>query len=314
MAEIFNSLIVVDGGFATELQADGHEFEGHPLWSGKVLLTCPEASVEIHKRFLDAGARLILTNSYHATLPLLENEGVSSAEAVDILRNTVTMARNAVNTFKKQHPESGKIYVAGSVGPYSTVLCTHPYSGDYVDTVPKEDIVAFHFSHAKELAAMDVDILCFETLASVKEAQYVLEVLDQIPNKCAWISFCCKDSEYTGHGEKFSDAVAIVSKHPRVVAVGLNCTDPQYVTDLLKSASSARNGKPFVVYPNKGEIYHRGEGWEEVSSTRRLAVAEYIKEWIDLGATAIGGCCRVTADDIKQISEAMKNIESARKE
>lgn len=57
------------------------------------------------------------------------------------------------------------------------------------------------------------------------------------------------------NGDKFSDFVKAMSDSPKVKAIGINCTSPEYIKSLLQVGSSFRNDKAFVVYPNSGEKY-----------------------------------------------------------
>lgn len=65
-----------------------------------------------------------------------------------------------------------------------------------------------------------------------------------------------KDKSHIGHGESFAEAVSKVSACSQIVGVGTNCIAAENVTALLQGASTSRNGKPFVVYPNAP-----GEQW-----------------------------------------------------
>ncbi len=81
----------------------------------------------------------------------------------------------------------------------------------------------------------------------------------------------------------------------QIVAVGLNCTAPEYVTDLLKSADGGRT--PLVVYPNSGEKWNPdGNHW-----TGEESATPPVLDWYDAGARMIGGCCRISIDEIESM-------------
>ena len=69
----------------------------------------------------------------------------------------------------------------------------------------------------------------------------------------AWVSFTCRDGAFTGHGERIEDAVRAVDS-PKVVAVGVNCTAPEFVDELLARIASVTD-LPCVAYPNAGRSY-----------------------------------------------------------
>jgi homocysteine S-methyltransferase len=92
------------------------------------------------------------------------------------------------------------------------------------------------------------------------------------------------------------------ANHPKVFAIGVNCTAPKYVSgiiDLLKSGSGV---KRIIVYPNSGEAYNaESKTWLGLSDPELFV--EMAKEWIQMGADIIGGCCRIGPDHIGRISD-----------
>ena len=90
-----------------------------------------------------------------------------------------------------------------------------------------------------------------------------------------------------------------------VVAVGVNCLDPAEVGVLVRQAAAASGGKPVVAYPNSGET------WDPVR--RRWTGSgrfdpDLVQDWVDAGARLVGGCCRVTPDDIRALSETLRTL------
>lgn len=97
-----------------------------------------------------------------------------------------------------------------------------------------------------------------------------------------------------------------------ILAVGVNCINPIYVTNLFKSLNESRVEKiPLVVYPNSGELYIVGKGW---SGKKECAeIVDYIEEWIELGAIFIGSCCRTTVEDTEKIRAKIDSIQNMQK-
>ena len=98
----------------------------------------------------------------------------------------------------------------------------------------------------------------------------------------AWVSFSIKDGTSLCGGEAIEDAVRMVLKHPmaksgRIVAIGVNCCNPDHVTPALTRMRSVSKTTPLVVYPNSGEVWDgeargwRGEGGQWV---------EHVKDWV----------------------------------
>ncbi len=114
-----NTLTVIDGGLATQLEAQGCRID-NPLWSASMIESNPQAIVDAHRAFLDVGAEIIITASYQATEP-------------DLVTHSVELAIHARdeylldNSTKKRTP-----LIAGSVGPYGAAMSDgSEYTGDY---------------------------------------------------------------------------------------------------------------------------------------------------------------------------------------
>lgn len=156
-----------------------------------------------------------------------------------------------------------------------------------------------------------VDLLAFETVPSAVEADAIGELLAEeqitIP---AWVSFSCKDSHHTCHGESIYETVRdVVLKYPQFTAVGINCTAPKFVRDLAADAQRAMRdasvSKYIIAYPNKGERFD-AESQRWVPSSEEGSLHDCIDSWIALGINIIGGCCRTKPDDILKVSNAVK--------
>ena len=94
------------------------------------------------------------------------------------------------------------------------------------------------------------------------------------------MTFTCRDGRLTGHGEPIEDAVRAVASSEKVVAVGVNCTAPEFVDELL-GRIAAVSDLPLVAYPNAGRSYDAvTKTWSGEMSSCTFA-----------GATLVGGCC-----------------------
>jgi homocysteine S-methyltransferase len=94
-----------------------------------------------------------------------------------------------------------------------------------------------------------------------------------------------------------------VAGSPAVVAVGVNCTAPEHVDELVGRIRAA-TAKPIVVYPNSGEAWDAvGRRWTGAPGPTVDAVTA--RRWIAAGASLVGGCCRVTPDQIAGLAVAL---------
>jgi homocysteine S-methyltransferase len=121
----------------------------------------------------------------------------------------------------------------------------------------------------------------------------------------AWVSFCCHNGEQLSDGTPVADVAALFANHPRVMALGINCTSPEFVTALIKRIKSAAPDKAIVAYPNSGETFQaKTNTWHGTVSP--VECAEASQEWSDAGATVIGGCCRMGPQHIAAMREQLE--------
>ncbi|KAM9358115.1 homocysteine S-methyltransferase [Symphorus nematophorus] len=305
-----NGPLILDGGLATELEAQGANLQGDPLWSARLLQTNPQAIRDVHHRFLLSGADVISTATYQASITgFINHLDVSSERARELLMSGVQLAKETVDRFVSDSRPAGQScpLVAGSVGPYGAFLHDgSEYTGAYAQKMSVEELKAWHRPQIDCLAAAGADLLAFETIPSIKEAEALVELLGEFPNSKAWLSFSCKDGRCLSDGSPFTDAVQIANRSTQLVAVGVNCCSPALVEPLLDSAGSLRSpDMSWVVYPNSGEEWDTKRGW--LTSEKAAAwILDLSRTWMKQGAALIGGCCRITPAHIAELRQHLK--------
>ncbi|MGY1745973.1 homocysteine S-methyltransferase [Blastococcus sp. SYSU D00695] len=286
--------VVLDGGLATELEAQGHDVSG-ALWSARLLRDDPAAVVAAHAAFAAAGAEVATTASYQAGVEgLAAHAGLDRAEALALIATSVRLARDG----------APRGWVAGSVGPYGAVLADgSEYTGAYVDDVGVRRLREFHRPRMAALAAAGADVLACETVAAAAEAEALLVEAGDL-GVPVWLSLTTvRDAAglaRTRRGELAADVFAMAADVDAVVAVGVNCTAPADVPAGVVAA--ATSGLPVVVYPNSGEGWDAGaRRW---TGAGRLDPTE-VPGWVMAGARLVGGCCRVGPAAIRGIAAAL---------
>jgi homocysteine S-methyltransferase len=288
-------VVLLDGGLATELEAQGEVLDDQ-LWSAKVLQGNPEVIRQVHLDYLRAGADCLVSASYQATFEGFARQGLTEEQTADLLRLSVALAIEARNLFwdENQDPSRRWPLVAASVGPYGAYMADgSEYTGDY--PLDRRGLSEFHGPRLEVLAASGADLLACETIPSIEEAGALCDLLDSTEGIPAWVTFSCRDGKHLSDGSLFAEAIALASECSRVVAVGINCTPPEFVSELLSTIGRVR--KPLVVYPNSGE------GWDAVAKRWTSGVpggdpVDLCGDWRSLGAGVIGGCCRIGPADI----------------
>ena len=321
--------LVLDGAFGTELERHGCDIHDK-LWSSKMLIENPDIIKKIHISYLAAGADIIESSGYQATVAGFKSQGFGTEEAIDLVKLSVRLAVQARNEFLEakangaltlrgitlgEETSEGVKYfsegalpkplVAASVGPYGAFLADgSEYRGDY--GVQTEYLEVFHIPRLALFCEENPDIIACETIPSYDEAIAVARALsDPFTTKGipAWISFSCKDEHHISSGETIIKCAKMIDKVRPVTGIGINCTAPEYVESLIKDIRSVTD-KPIAVYPNLGETY------DEVTKTwsgGQMSFIEYIDIWRKAGANVIGGCCRTNPDVIGEVANILHN-------
>ena len=298
--DLLRGVRVLDGGMASELEYLGADING-PLWSAQVLEDSPQKIVAVHRAYIEAGADVIETASYQVSRMGYAEVGLDPARADAALLHSVALAREAADAYPDRH-----IIVAASLGPYGAALHNGAeYHGNYTCTF--SDLVEFHAERIEILARSGgreaPDLLAFETLPSLAEAEAIGQALAPHPELGAWFSFTCRDEQRVAHGELLRQCAGAVAAFPQTVAIGVNCTHPKLLPALIAELRDASD-KPIVVYPNSGE------GWDAqnrcwTGTSDPASYGDKASEWRAAGAQIIGGCCRTRPAHIHQVARSV---------
>ena len=282
--------MLIDGGLATQCEAMGYNIDGD-LWSATLLRSNPRAIVDAHRAYLDAGAEIITTASYQASKCGFMSTGLSARQATELIVSSIDLAAQARDEYLRDNADAETVpLIAASVGPYGAFLHDgSEYTGRY--GVTKDELRDFHQDRLELLDQRGADLLACETIPSYEEAVVLAELLSGVTNP-AWVSFSCRDEDHISDGTLIADAAGLFHNHRRVLAIGANCTAPDLINPIIEILKSAVPGKAIVVYPNSGETYHASDNsWSGPESAKHCkALAQ---EWLEAGATLIGGCCRL---------------------
>jgi len=285
-------VLIVDGAMGTELERRGWDL-ADPLWSARLLVEAPQAIAEVHRDYLEAGADVIVTASYQASIDGFVARGLSTEAARKAILTSVELALTERDAFWDRLGESARAdrlrpLVAGGIGPFGAALADRSeFRGDY----PMDPARLTNF-HAPRIAALlegGVDFLALETFPSAVEAKIVVDLLElEFPQASAWVSFSTRDGARVSDGATIEAAIQAVADRGCVAAVGVNCTAPGRISELV-SRIAAVTGKPIVVYPNGG-------GGPDGADHPPLA--QLASSWRAAGARLIGGCCWTRPADV----------------
>ncbi|XP_068140104.1 uncharacterized protein Bhmt [Drosophila tropicalis] len=310
-------VLVKCGGFSSQLSRNlDQKVDGHPLWSSRFDASNPEAVIKTHVDFLQSGADIILTNTYQSSVEgFMKHLQITREKSIELIAKSVNLAQQAKDNYLKdaatkgRHIEHGLPLILASIGPYGAHLHDgSEYTGNYSDQVQTELLQKWHKVRIDTCLLNGVDGLAVETMPCLLEAKAVTElILRSYSNVKFWVSFQCRDETSLANGESFAQAahtiwrmVQAASQENRLLGIGVNCVNPNFVSNLFKSLNSLAGPDriPLIVYSNRGEIYDSASG-EWIGSGQD--VVEFVPGWVKLGARIVGGCCRVYPDDIEQI-------------
>ncbi len=290
---------VIDGGLATELEAAGHRLVDR-LWSAGLLADEPEAIVAAHLAYFRAGARVAITASYQATFEGFAARGIGHDVAAGLLRRSVALAGEARALFRAEvaPAAAGPLLVAASIGPYGAFLADgSEYRGRYgLDRAALRD---FHRERLRVLWEAEPDLLACETIPDIVEVEALAELVEEA-EAFGWLALSCADGGRMRDGTPVETAAAIADATPAFTAVGVNCTAPDHVEELV-GRIAAVTAKPIVVYPNSGEGWDAAAGRWLPASGADVDVAA-ARSWVAAGARLVGGCCRVGPARISELA------------
>ncbi|HZA10954.1 homocysteine S-methyltransferase [Mycobacterium sp.] len=284
-----DTVLITDGGLATELEARGHDLSD-ALWSARLLADAPEEIAAVHAAFYRAGAMIATTASYQASFDGFAARGIERDDAAKLMRRSVHLAEAARDDVGL---DGG--WVAASIGPYGAALADgSEYRGRYGLSVAQ--LAEWHRPRIEVLAEAGADVLALETMPDVDEAEALMDLVRGL-GLPAWLSYTI-DGAYTRAGQPLADAFAVAVGVSEVVAVGVNCCAPSDVLQAIEVARAVTD-KPVIVYPNSGEL------WDAIRRTWMgppLFSPQLVPQWIQAGARIVGGCCRVRPADIAEIA------------
>ena len=297
------STLIVDGALATEMETRGADLHD-TLWSAKYLFHQPELIAAVHRDYLDAGADIIISASYQATIPGFMARGWDYAQAQSLIVRAAEIAIATRDAWWQHQPGSTsrlRPLVAGSVGPYGAFTADGgEYRGKYGLT--REQLMDFHRERIALLVAAGVDLLACETIPDLDEACAIRDILAEFPTISAWISFSCRGGA-TCAGQPMHHVVRELRDLPQIVALGINCTSPHDILNLVESVR-ANTTIPIVVYPNSGETYDASDNtWH--GDAECDAFVNLAQRWQHAGASLIGGCCRTTPAIIRALRHSL---------
>jgi len=298
------AITVIDGGMGKELARIGAPFR-QPEWSAAALLDDPESVATAHRNFVQAGAELIIANTY-GVVPFHIGAERFAARGHELADLAGRLARQVADEADRP------VLVAGSLPPVF---------GSYAPERFDPDAAIELLDTLVEAQAPWVDLWIIETIASVAEADAAVAALDRAgATGERWFAFSLADEPVDHDPETLptlwsgesvrSGAEAAISAGAEAILV--NCAMPEAVSRALPEVVAAIDGiegpKPAIGayangFPPKPEVYAPNS----VILGRREdltpdSYAAHVDRWVELGATIVGGCCAIHPEHIAELA------------
>lgn len=281
--------LLADGAMGTMLNARGVSFE---KCFDELNLTNPTVVADIHREYIEAGAQIILTNTFSANRFKLEKHGLAK-KLEEINRAGVDLAKQvAKDSFRD-------VLIAGDVGPLGVRLA--PYG-----RVQPEQARSAFAEQISTLCSAGVDLIVIETMNDLYEAREAVYAAKETCTNPVVVSVTFTRDDRTILGDSPEKAARVLTESGADV-IGVNCSGGP--TQLLRILRQMRHAAPHVkfwVKPNAG--------WPEQVSSRIMYPADpeyfgdYALSFRAAGASVVGGCCGTTPAHIASMRKALDSV------
>ncbi len=283
-------VLVADGATGTMLQRAGLPAGVPPeRWN----LDNPDAVRALHRSYIQAGANIILTNTFGGTRKRLDKEKLGE-RAHEINLAAAKLAREVAGN---------KVFVFGDIGPIGALL--KPYG-----PLIYQDAVADFREQAAGLDEGGVDAILIETMSDLNEAKAAVEGVRQVTHLPILVTMSFDTHGFTMMGVK-PDKAARELWALGIDAVGANCG--RTLTETLAAIQEMHSTLPeavLIAKPNAGlprrEITGSEMPSEIVYDVTPQVMGEYAVRFKDSGVKVFGGCCGSTPEHIRAIADAIK--------
>lgn len=308
-----NKILILDGAMGTMIQTHslkeedfrGERFKNHnfPLKGNNDLLSIsrPDIIKDIHRRYLEAGADIIETNTFSGTIIAQEDYGLNLDDVYQINFQSAKIAREVANEMENK-------FVAGSIGPTNRTASLSPdVNNPAFRAVSFKDLKEAYKFQVKALVEGGVDILLVETIFDTLNAKAALFAIQEYFNEeevnlPIMVSGTITDASGRTLSGQTTEAFLISVEHAPLFSIGLNCALGAkqlrpYLQVLAKNASFLVSAHPNAGLPNEFGQY------DESAADMANQIEVFLKEGL---LNIVGGCCGTRPEHIKALADLAK--------
>ena len=310
-------VLVLDGATGTMIQQyclreedyRGARFATHN-WSLKgcndvLSLTCPFVLRDIHRKYLDAGADIIETDTFNAQRISMADYGLE-AYCREINMEAARIARETADEYTRRNPRKPR-FVAGSIGPTAK---TTSISTGIGAPLQQDELRAAYREQADALIDGGVDIILIETIFDTLNARMALEatsmsMAEHQVDMPVMLSFSLATAD--GHnmlGQSIPEFIASLPTD-HIVSVGVNCVGDVSMAVWLLHELASRFPYSLSFYPNAGMPDSKGH----YQRTPEMLQRDLWPLLESHSLNIVGGCCGTTDHHIRKIAQMVEPVE-----
>jgi S-methylmethionine-dependent homocysteine/selenocysteine methylase len=287
------SPLLMDGGMGSEIEHRGVPTR-LPLWSAEALLTHPEVVLHIHREYINAGAEIIITNTFRTTRRAFAQRGIAEQAAA-----ATALACSLAQKARAREASEQEIFIAGSIAPLED--CYSPAA-----TPPQGEIETEHAELVSQLEEGGVDFILLETMITARETLSGVQAVArrQVPFA---VSFCCNEQLALLSGEPVEEVVRAIEPF-QPLFLGVNCVSPEIATHTVKHLREITT-LPISVYAQGDGLQDEELGWKITEELRLQDYLQAAARWLSAGVRIIGGCCGTTPTYIQALQHLLTGHE-----
>jgi S-methylmethionine-dependent homocysteine/selenocysteine methylase len=287
-------VLLIDGGMGTELERRGVEMDGE-AWAGTAMKTRPDIISQIHREFVEAGADIIIANTYAASPHVLKHAGYDAVQTRELNLLGCRLAREAAD-------EAGggrQVFVAGSMSSFRAGL-------DVAKLPDEAEARGSYRWQAEALAAGGVDFILLEMMLDpvITPIAVGAAVATGLP---VWVGFSARvaDGKVLGfhrYADDPFDTVLDSGLRFPIQAAGIMHTNVEFTPPALAALKAKWKG-PMFAYPHSGEF--KMPHWQFDTVMKPEPFVAEAMGYIGSGVQAIGGCCGIGPDHIARLRQKL---------
>lgn len=314
-------VLVLDGAMGTMIQRYGlteadfrgerfKDIPGQMKGNNDLLcLTRPDVIEEIHRKYLEAGADIIETNTFNATAVSMADYHVQKF-CREINLAAAKLARKLADEYTLMNPAKPR-FVAGSVGPTNKTCSMSPdVNNPAFRALTFDGLKDAYCEQMEALLEGGVDALLIETIFDTLNAKAAIVAAEQSMEKLGrkvplMLSVTVSDiAGRTLSGQTLEAFLASV-QHAPIFSIGLNCSFGARQLKSFLEVLAKRAPYYISAYPNAGLPNSLGQ-YDQTPDDMAAEVDEFLKEGL---VNIIGGCCGTTDEYIARFAEMVKGVE-----